>query len=209
MHNATFYLLPPRATRPDRGQGGVVLIMALIMLVVISMMAVMSVRNASSSEGVNANVRQTQLANQAAETALRYCEDAVLGLIPTGVSTATFTSSPPASTTVTFSASYIDDFRTTPLSISTTFWDSTGSSNPNVILVLPASSVNRLGITSTFSRSPECIVERTVPSSATSTYSKSFNITARGFGPEVSAADSTRSRPTGSEVWMQSSLELN
>ena len=207
MHNAPLYLLQPHATRPSRGQqGGVVLIMALIMLVVISLMAVMSVRNASSSEGVNANVRQTQLANQAAETALRYCEDAVLNLVSSGTGTFNITS-PPSSSTVAFDATYVKDYVAgTPTSMVASNWDSTTAANK--ILILPTSTVNRSGITSTFSRSPECMVERTVPATVTNTYSTNFIITARGFGPEVEAATSTRSRPTGSEAWMQSSLEL-
>ena len=187
-------------------QGGVVLIIALIMLVLVSLMAALSVRNATSSEAVNANVRQTQSANQAAETALRYCEDAAINLVNSG--TATFNiSSPPSSTTVAFDASYVKDYVAgTPTSVVASNWD--GATATFKILVLPTSSVNRSGITSTFSRPPECMVDRLVPSTATN-YSKSFSITARGFGPEVSAADSNRSRPTGTEVWLQSTIELN
>ena len=40
--------------------------------------------------------------------------------------------------------------------------------------------------------------------STTSTYV----ITARGFGPEVPAVDAARSRPRGSEVWLQSTIEI-
>ena len=207
---ATQFPVPRRATASEwkHSQAGIVLIMALIMLVVISLLAGISVRNATSSEGVNANVRQSQLASQAAETALRYCEDAVITMAAGGTPTVSF-SSPPGSTTFTFSATYVRNYTTTtPLSMSTTVWDSTAASYPNSILVLPIESVNRAGITSTFSRPPECMVERLSPSTA-STHTKNFNITARGFGPEVGAADGSRTRPLGSEVWMQSSLELN
>ena len=70
----TRHLTMPTTRPRPAAQRGIVLIMALIMLVVISLLTAVSVRNATSSEGVNANVRQTQLAGQAAETALRYCE---------------------------------------------------------------------------------------------------------------------------------------
>jgi type IV pilus assembly protein PilX len=191
-------------------QNGIVLIMALIMLVVISLLAAMSVRNATSSEGVNANVRQTQLANQAAETALRYCEDAVLGWATNGSTTATFSASPPGTTTVTFALTYVQDSvaPATPTSMITANWDTTSSANPNRILVLPANTVNRSGISTTFNRPPECMVERLAPSTA-SNYTNTFSITARGFGPDVSAADGSRTRPIGSEVWLQSSIEIN
>ena len=213
MNRAMFtrpFSYPPRhqsqhLTLGHHAQSGIVLIIALIMLVLVSFMAALSVRNATSSEAVNANVRQTQSANQAAETALRYCEDAVINMVNSG--TVTFDiSSPPSSTTVAFDASYVKDYVTgTPTSVVASNWDSATASYK--ILVLPT-SVNRSGITSTFSRPPECMVDRLVPSTAAS-YSKSFSITARGFGPEVSAADSSRTRPIGSEVWMQSTIELN
>lgn len=201
------------ATRRRPKQSGVVLIIALIMLVVISLMAAMSVRNATSSEAVNANVRQTQSASQAAETALRYCEDATINMVNsgTGTSTATFTLAS-SSSTITFDINSIVYSGTstialgTPISTVAANWDSTSSSYK--ILVLPASMVNRSGISSTFSRAPECMVEHIEPS-ASPMYGKRLTVTTRGFGPEVSAADSTRSRPIGSEVWLQSSLEFN
>ncbi len=188
-------------------QRGIVLIMALIMLVVISLLTAVSVRNATSSEGVNANVRQTQLAGQAAETALRYCEQGVIDVLSASTSTYVFSVSvPPSSTTVTLSGTHFQSFVTgTPTSMVPANWDSNAGTYP--ILVLPTASVNRGGITSTFSRPPECMIERLSPSTSLKA-SKNFTITARGFGPEV-AADPLRARPIGSEVWMQSTLELN
>ena len=35
-----------------------------------------------------------------------------------------------------------------------------------------------------------------------------YLITARGFGPEVAQANATRMRPTGTEVWLQSQIEI-
>ena len=187
-------------------QRGIVLILALIMLVVISLLTALAVRNATSSEAVNSNVRQTQLASQAAETALRYCEDAVTTFLAASTATLTFTS-PPSSTSFTLDATYLQDMVSgTPTSMVAANWDTTTAANR--ILVIPAVSVNRVGITSTFSRPPECMVNRLSPSTSTN-YWKNFAITARGFGPEVAPADSTRSRPTGSEIWMQSSIEFN
>jgi len=166
----------------------------------------LAVRNATSSEAVNSNVRQTQLASQAAETALRYCEDAVINLVAAGTATFNFTS-PPSSASFTLDATYISDMVAgTPTSMVAANWDTTTAAYK--ILVIPTASVNRAGITSTFNRPPECMVDRLSPS-ASATYSKNFTITARGFGPEVAAANGTRDRPVGSEVWMQSSLELN
>lgn len=205
---ASRHLRPLRQpTQGSRKQGGIVLILALIMLVIISMLTAMSVRNATSSEGVSANVRQTQLAAQAAESALRYCENALISLVSaTGVG-GTVTTAASASA-VTLAVSHIYDMAaSTPTSMVAANWDGATSLTRTQLLIVPTSSVNRAGITSTFSRPPECMIDRLSPA-ASSTYAKNFNITARGFGPEVGAADANRTRPVGSEVWMQSSLEL-
>jgi type IV pilus assembly protein PilX len=204
----TRHLIMPTTPLQPAAQRGIVLIMALIMLVVISLLTAISVRNATSSEGVNANVRQTQLAGQAAETALRYCEQGVIDVLSASTSTFVFSVSvPPSSATVTLSGTHFQSFVTgTPTSMVPANWDSNAGTYP--ILVLPTASVNRAGITSTFSRPPECMIERLSPSTSAKA-SKNFTITARGFGPEVAAADASRTRPIGAEVWMQSTLELN
>ena len=207
----TRHLIMPTARLQPAAQRGIVLIMALIMLVVISLLTAVSVRNATSSEGVNANVRQTQLAGQAAESAVRYCEQGVIDVLSASTSTFVFSVSvPPSSTTVTLSGTHFQTLiqNATPTSMVPANWDVTNPTIANSILVLPTASVNRAGITSTFSRPPECMIER-LSLSTSSKASKNFTITARGFGPEVAAADSVRTRPIGSEVWMQSTLELN
>lgn len=180
------------AKRPAPCQQGVVLIVALIMLVVISLLATLSIRNAVSTEGVSGNVRTSQLASQAAEIALRYCEDAV-SQISTG--TGTLTALPT-----------IQNYVTPPLWQTATNWDNAGS----VAFVIPSSFVNESSGTPTFRRAPECMVERmqVVNGGVVSTTS-TYVVTARGFGPEVAAADAARSRPEGSESWMQSTIELN
>ncbi|MES2511160.1 MAG: PilX N-terminal domain-containing pilus assembly protein [Pseudomonadota bacterium] len=204
---AKLIMRPSRPRKPARTQRGVVLIMALIMLVIISLLTAVTVRSATSSESISANARQTQMASQAAEAALRYCEQGVIEALSASTSTFAFNVvSPPSATTATISSIHFQTaVTTTPASMITANWD-TNTGTANTILVLPSSSVNRNGITTTFSRPPECMIERLSPSTST-TYSKNFTITARGFGPEVGAADANRSRPTGSEVWMQSTLE--
>lgn len=178
-------------------QHGVVLIVALIMLVVISILAVTSMRNAASTEALAGNVRTTELATQAAEIALRHCESSVVELI-TVASGATSTGY-----VTTLASTDILPATTPPRWQNIATWDSATSST----FVLPTSLV---GGTSTYKRAPECMIE-TVPviaagSTAVSS-TTSFVITARGFGPEV-AADATRARPKGSEVWLQSHIEL-
>ena len=182
-------------------QGGVVLIIALVMLVVISLLATLSIRSAMSSESVSGNVRTTQMASQAAELALRYCENAVVAnvrsstALPTGMA--------------------VQAASSTPLGVSTTIWDTNRS---GVVYVLPSTTVNG---TVTYKRMPECIAEQvatvsTAGGTTTLSTTATFLVTARGFGPEVAGCDSTIfpptagacSRPDGSEVWLQSTLEV-
>jgi len=177
-------------------QRGVVLIIALVMLVVISLLTTLSIRSAASSESVSGNVRTTEMATQAAEIALRYCEEAVLQLES---GTVTFTATP---TILDFSTSTVPRWRQAV----TSTWDVTGSD----AFVIPTAYVNS-GATDTYKRRPECLVERigviNAAGTALSTTS-TYVITARGFGPEVPAANAARSRPKGTEVWMQSTIEI-
>lgn len=84
-------------------------------------------------------------------------------------------------------------------------WDS----NTTMTFVLPLSMVG----TATFKRPPECMVESLTgarPTGAgTGRFTASFIVTARGFGPDVAAADANRSRPVGTEIWLQSTIEYD
>lgn len=183
----------PRLQRhgPDR-QSGVVLIISLIMLVVISLLATLSIRNATSSEKVSANVRTTELASQAAEIALRYCEEAVLQI---NSGTGSLTSLPT-----------VLSYASPPAWQAISNWDGSTSAP----FVIPDASVNQAGADVTFNRAPECLVEnvQVVDGTGAVSTTSTYTITARGFGPEVPAVTSARLRPTGSEVWMQSTIEL-
>jgi len=180
----------PRGGESRQGQHGVALVIALILLVLISLLAVSSLRNAGSSEMVAGNVRTTELASQAADIALRYCESKALEMATAGVT--------PDSTPDQWKTAATWDSPNT-----TKPWDGTSTS----AFVLPAELVNQAGMTyDTYKRAPECMVEK-LPAVTPGT-SMFYIITARGFGPEVAAAGAARSRPTGSEVWLQSSIEL-
>jgi len=190
-------LISPHAL-PHRREQGIVLIIALIMLVVVSMLAAMSMRNSSSTESISGAVRSTNLATQAAEIALRYCEESTKAVI-------SGTSSFPATSPTTFTAANVLPPGSPPAWQNLATWDSASTA----AFVLPTASVNQAGLTATFSRPPECMVEPlpTLVSGAVSN-TTSFVITARGFGPEVPVADASRSRPVGAEVWLQSTIEL-
>lgn len=181
----------------NQEQRGVVLIIAMIMLIVISLLAITSMRNSASTEALAGNVRTTELATQAAEIALRHCESSVIEITTVaagGTSTGYIT---------TMNAMNILPSSTPAKWQDTATWDSATT----LTFVIPSAV---MGGSTTYKRAPECMVETLPVMAAGSTVvnsTSSFVITARGFGPEV-AADATRARPTGSEVWLQSHIEL-
>ncbi len=183
----------PRPRRAPHSQRGVVLIISLIMLVVLSLLATLSIRNAASSESVSGNVRTTLLATQAAEIALQHCEKWAAQLA--GVAAHGLTGGPP---TVVGTA-------TTPAWRTLSTWDSGGASS---VYDIPLALVNNDAAAPTYARAPECLIEKVsvVNSAGNFTDTSTRVITARGFGPDENGA--VRTRPTGSEVWLQSTIEF-
>lgn len=179
-----------------RAQQGVVLIVALLILIVISLLTVTSMRNASSSESVAGNTRTTELAAQAADIALRHCEASLLSVM--GGDSPYVTTFVAANILPAAQPPQWQDMSTQ------TGWDSSVAP----VFVVPLALVNQPGLTfDTYRRSPECMVE-TVSTVLTGS-SVFYVITARGFGPEVPALiDGVRIRPAGSEVWLQSTIEI-
>jgi type IV pilus assembly protein PilX len=185
-----------------------VLIISLILLVVISLLAVTSMRNAGSSESVAGNVRRTELATEAAEIALRFCEEQVLTIMG---------SSPPPTTTPTPATTPATPIILAPTdppkwqdNSTSTGWDSKDSPAA-VSATLLDKKVNPTGMAKTYQRPPKCMIEMQFPPGGISTNltrTSSFVITARGFGPEAPPADSARSRPQGSEAWLQSHIQI-
>jgi Tfp pilus assembly protein PilX len=190
----------PRSRKAGE-QGGVVLVIALVLLVVMSLLAVTSMRNATSSESVAGNVRTTELATQAAEIALRHCESSAI-MITKGSPA----SPNPANYTTTLDSTKLLRATTAVAWQTIGTWDGASTS----VYVLPSAVV---GGSTTYKRPPECMVESLNGATAPTfslTATDAFLITARGFGPEVDALanPATRVRPVGTEVWLQSTIEI-
>lgn len=187
--------------KSTHSQSGVVLIIAMIMLIVVSILAVTSMRNAASTEALAGNVRTIEMATQAADIALRHCEASVIDIVTVaGGGTATY------ATTIT--AANILSAATPPNWQNAADWDKVNSN----VLVLSPTLLTLPDGTTVYKRPPECMIENLpiIPAGGTAVNNTaSYVITARGFGPDVAAADGSRSRPMGSEVWLQSHLELN
>ena len=58
-------------------QGGVVLPLALVMLVMVTLIAVVALRGVTTEERISANLRSSSIAFEQAELSLRYCEGIV------------------------------------------------------------------------------------------------------------------------------------
>ncbi|NMM28348.1 MAG: hypothetical protein HHJ12_13920 [Glaciimonas sp.] len=185
-------------------QRGVVLVIALILLVVISLLAVTNVRNASSTANVAGNVRITELATQAADIALRHCEASILDILRVA-------SGKPSTYPSTFIASNI-----LQPSIPLKWQDKANWDTTPLYYVLPLSLVNQTGMTdATYMRPPECMAQLTdsvistitdsVTGAVTNITTTYYVVTARGFGPEVVDG---KGRPVGSEIWLQSNISI-
>ena len=172
-------------------QCGVVLIIALVLLVVVSLLAATTVRNSGSNEAVAGNVRTVELATEAAEIALRHCEASVLKVL--GGNDAYVT---------TFAAVNILTGIPTQWQLPAN-WDK----KTPAVYALPLPLLNQLDTPFTYKRPPECMVEE-IPSASPVKKSTFYLVTARGFGPEVAEADENRSRPVGTEIWLQSHIEI-
>ncbi|MDP9140340.1 MAG: PilX N-terminal domain-containing pilus assembly protein [Pseudomonadota bacterium] len=188
--------------RPFRGKvaaRGIALLIALILLIVIGISSVAAMRTALFGELISQNLRAQNLAFQAAETALRYCEDEV--------------ANNPA--VVTF---WLND--ATILSEWTDMdnWDTAnGRVTPIPATILGGATAVQYPI------GPECIIRRLsfdeVYSAATlapgaalpedrgmsSEYLFFFRVTARGFSPDFER-DDDGVPISGAEVWVQSTM---
>lgn len=182
-------LTPEAAKRGSlRGQHGVVLIVSLLMLMILSILASISIRGASSTEQIANQSRQKTLAQQAAEAALRFCEQQV----QVNALNAASGFAPEAA----------------PVGAGTPF---TWENMANWDAMLPAASLRTVAFTAAgdaganvyFSRSPECMSQYLAPPGPGD---EVFVTTARGFGPEVGAKDGAA--PRGTEVWLQSVITM-
>lgn len=179
---------------------GVVLIVALLLLMVLSILASISIRGASSTEQVANQERQKTLAQQAAETALRFCEEQVqLHELDVANGVATPGGFTPQAAPVGAGVAYTWENMSN--------WDATTiATNPFVgtgnLKTVAFTAAGDGGASTYFLRQPECMSQYT-----TLANTKVFVTTARGFGPEVGAkVDGVA--PQGTEVWLQSVITM-
>jgi type IV pilus assembly protein PilX len=195
------FTTPPRriSTRQanQHHESGVILPITLILLLVLITAGVVAARNASISERVSNNLRTSNVAFQAAELGIRYCESLVINVVEqegSGFSAANVAKIPKDTLTITSPSDGAASWKTL------TNWTSTTAIVVPKDYYAPTNTNVSSGIQ--LSNAPLCIVER-LPSST----NERFLITARGRSND-SKIDATTSRLTqGAEVWLQSTLK--
>lgn len=71
-----------QSLRSVQGQRGVSLVIVLVLLVATSLLGIAVLRSSAMQERMSANMRDRGVAFQAAEAALRYAQEGVLGVVP-------------------------------------------------------------------------------------------------------------------------------
>lgn len=163
--------------RPPRGQRGVTLIVALVMLVVIGLTSAAVMRSALGTDTITNNTRVQLLAMQAAQIGLRYCE--------TELAKAT-----PGITVYAASAAGAERWR------SFANWQGTGTTAVTTVPQSQMKSDNTPGAMVP-TKLPQCLAEKHPTLTAT------YIVTARGFSADYDA-DSSGYTKAGSVVWLQS-----
>jgi Tfp pilus assembly protein PilX len=67
-----------RRTRSCRRERGVVMVITLILIVILTLLGTFAIRNATQSERSINGIRSAEVAREAAETALRFCEQVAI-----------------------------------------------------------------------------------------------------------------------------------
>jgi type IV pilus assembly protein PilX len=169
---------------------GVVLIMALILLILISFLAALAARHAVSGEQVSNALRTNTVAFQAAETALRFCEDQILrhGMVVSG-------------DTTRVPQPYALDGTAPELWRTRANWDPAKGIAVAIdtgIVDSKDSAARRLGFP------PRCMVEERRLNEGDGRR-KAFLITAVGFSSDYRLGGSGKPE-SGGEVWLQSTV---
>jgi type IV pilus assembly protein PilX len=183
---------PPHRSRRDR-QGGISLIIVLIMLVVIGMTSAATIRSATSDERVSNNMRMQNLAQQYAEAALRYCESQVAMPDADPTRVATLKEGILVQTDIGGAPAWNHDYA----------WTGIGGVALASLTTVPESQIKSLDSSFRPTVLPQCVVEKQVVEVAKPA---AYVITARGFSPDYTADAATGKTTGGSVVWLQATL---
>lgn len=190
------------SARPT-AQKGVVLVITLILLVIFSLLGTMAIRNANQSERVMNGIRTNAVAQQAAESALRFCEQVAKNHFE-GNSSFQYTSSASDTYTITGKVE-----TTAATDINTASWSNINNwkSSNTLLITLPANAYKSVdtGVKAgvKLKNPPTCLVQQLTAGGASG-----YLITGRGFANDAIIESSSNKVLSGAEVWLQSILTL-
>jgi Tfp pilus assembly protein PilX len=168
-------------------QRGIALAIALVLLVVIGLGSVVAMKTGMFSTMISGNLRSNQMAVQAAESALRFCERAAM-LVPPAV-----------------------PVQPLPL-VNTdrpTAWQTVAnwSAGAGMAVTLPAAVTDSANGGLQYAQRPQCMVEtmelRLVRGAIDE---EAYLVTARGFSPNYRT--DAQGAINGAEVWLQSTIRF-
>lgn len=167
-------------------QRGVVLPLALFLLVVMTIIGIMVISNSTQSDKSVQSLRSNAIAQQGAEIALRYCENAVM----TNKDNLTSTTDEKNLYDSISATGILSQDATDALWRNKANWAAT---KPGYAAI-PATAYQK-STSGDIKTAPQCLIQKLG--------SNSYLITARGFGNDA-AFNSNGTVKTGAEVWLQS-----
>ncbi|RQO62905.1 hypothetical protein DBV14_03310 [Variovorax sp. KBW07] len=182
---------------PCRRQRGVVLVITLILIVILSLLGTFAIRNATQSERSINGIRSAEVAREAAETALRFCEQVAIFDSEGKDYTEYGTPSPRGQIVSTTIGSESDPAAVWRL-------EANWKENANAIAVPEAYYKKDSGGTAPLTNAPLCLIQK-IESTSTPKLT-GYLITARGFANNAKFTSSTGKSAQGAESWMQSVL---
>ncbi|MDP9915827.1 Tfp pilus assembly protein PilX [Variovorax boronicumulans] len=190
----------PRRAAGRAYERGVVLIVTLILVVILSLVGTFAIRNATQSERSVNGIRSTEVAREAAETALRFCEQVAIFDGDDKDYTEYASVGMRARIITTPIGSEFDD---------TAAWRKKASWVGNSAIVVPKAYVNKkptgtAADATPLEIEPRCLIQKIATTSTPSL--TGYLITARGFANNARFEKSTGVATQGAEAWLQSVL---
>lgn len=189
MNEASNSLISPPSRRPPSGESGIVLPVALALLLVVLVAGVSAARVSLAHHAFADNLRTTQVARQAAEIGLAYCQQVVVDLMDNdserfGTDVTGRVLSPAAPETAVTNGHWN----------TLTHWSAAGEH----LITVPQGYSSTVKPEAELRHSPVCMAELISEDR--------FVITARGLSNDAELDDQARVTH-GSEMWLQSVLK--
>jgi type IV pilus assembly protein PilX len=189
------------ACSPSRGQHGVVLVITLILIVILSLLGTFAIRNATQSERSINGIRSAEVAREAAETALRFCEQVAI-FDADGKDYTEYGSDGVRSRIIGTAIGSESD--------TAAAWriDSNWTDNKAISVPIAYSNKSTGGTADIdalqFTTQPRCLIQKI--ETASTPKLTGYLITGRGFANNAKFSPATGKSTQGAESWMQSVL---